>query len=108
MTEGRTKSRRRGPKRHHWRIDPEGTDEAIDAWPSHFVETVLGPPSRVPPAVDPLAPLSTVSWTELIFDIKGRLDEFASAGGGYLVLNVDRPGDPFVRLFVVFRTPTPS
>jgi hypothetical protein len=31
----------RGTKRLYWRIDPEMTDEEIDAWAEHFVDAVL-------------------------------------------------------------------
>jgi hypothetical protein len=31
-----------GTKRHYWRVDPDMTDEELDAWAGEFVDAVLG------------------------------------------------------------------
>ena len=45
-------------------------------------------------------PISSATWTDLIFGTEACLNSLASHGGGYLVLNVDRPDDPFVQFVV--------
>jgi len=61
-----------------------------------------GCPLAMDSGADIFGPLSTVSWTELIFTLEALLNALASDGGGFLVLNVDRQHDPFVQ-FVVDR-----
>jgi len=35
-----------GTKRHYWRVDPDMTDEEIDAWAEDFGNMVLGATSE--------------------------------------------------------------
>jgi len=49
---------------------------------------------------DVLRPVSTATWTDLMFGIEAQLNSLASDVGGYMVLNVDRRDDPFVQFVV--------
>ena len=42
MTLGPGREPPTGTKRHYWRLDPDLSDDELQAWAEHFVDAVLG------------------------------------------------------------------